>query len=92
MSPAKLILLVYAAVNLAVFAVYGADKLKAKSHKWRISEAALMWCGVFGIVGALSGMAVFRHKIRKPKFFVGLPLILAAETAAAAVVYLYRLK
>ena len=51
-----------------------------------------MWCGVLGIVGALLGMAVFRHKIRKPKFFVGLPLILAAETAAAAVVYLYLLK
>lgn len=92
MTAGKLLLIVYAAVNMAVFVVYGIDKFKAKSGAWRISEAALMWCGAAGIVGALTGMAVFRHKIRKPKFFVGLPLILVAETAAAALIYLRMLK
>lgn len=92
MSAGKLLLLIYAAVNMAVFVVYGIDKLKAKKDKWRISEAALMWCGAAGIVGALTGMAVFRHKIRKPKFFVGLPLILIAEAAVSALIYIRLLK
>ncbi|MBQ8965788.1 DUF1294 domain-containing protein [Ruminococcus sp.] len=78
-----ILLCVYGAVNLVVFIMYGADKSKAKRDKWRIPESTLIFAAVLGIIGALAGMIVFHHKTRKPKFSVGLPLILAAEAAIA---------
>lgn len=75
----RILLGVYAAVNLTVFIMYGIDKAKAKGKKRRISERALMTAAVFGIVGGLLGMLTFHHKTKKPKFAVGLPLIFIAE-------------
>ena len=55
--------------NLCVFAVYGADKIKAVTGGWRISEACLLTLALlFGGIGGMLGMIAFRHKIRKPKF------------------------
>ena len=45
----------------------------------RIPEAHLILAGVFGIFGAILGMLLFRHKIRKPKFYIGLPAIFILE-------------
>ena len=84
------LLCIYGVVNLAVFLLYGIDKLKAKHDKWRIPEKTLIIAAVFGILGGLTGMMVFHHKTRKPKFSVGLPMILFAETVLAALVY-YKL-
>ncbi len=67
--------------NVVVFILYGIDKYKAVNKKWRISEAALIVSAIFGPVGALLGMLVFRHKIRKPKFYLGVPAILLIEAA-----------
>lgn len=72
---------IYLLINAAVFVLYGVDKWKAERHKWRISEAALLGAAFFGVFGALLGMRFFRHKTRKPKFSVGVPLIMAAEMA-----------
>ena len=74
------ILLAAVLVNLITFAVYGIDKLKAVKGAWRIPERVLLLlaaCG--GGVGALLGMLVWHHKVRKPKFFIGVPAILLAE-------------
>ena len=71
----------YVVINLVVFALYGIDKRKAARHKWRISEATLIGAAVFGVFGALAGMKVFRHKTKKPKFFITIPLILVLEIA-----------
>ncbi len=76
-----LYLIIYILLNLFVFFLYGIDKWKAIHHKWRISEAALLFAGVFGIFGAAAGMLLFRHKIRKPKFYLGLPVIGILEIA-----------
>lgn len=77
------VLLIYLeAVNLFTMAVYGVDKYLAKVHRERIPEAALLGlAAVGGAVGALAGMLLFRHKIRKRKFTVGVPAILALEIA-----------
>ena len=75
----KLLLAVYAAVNLAVFIMYGVDKYKAKHEKWRIPESTLVISAILGIIGGLLGMLVFRHKTRKPKFAIGLPVIFICE-------------
>lgn len=59
------------------------DKQKAKAGAWRIPEATLLTAAVIGgSIGILTGMYVFRHKTRKWKFFIGVPLIFAAQLAA----------
>lgn len=32
-----------------------------------------------GSIGAILGMKLFRHKTRHPKFYIGLPVILALQ-------------
>ncbi len=62
-------------MNLAAFALYGLDKGKAIRKRWRIPERHLIgmaWAG--GAAGALLGMLVFHHKIRKWKFRILVPL------------------
>ena len=66
-------------INLIGFAAMALDKRRAIRHKWRIPEAHLILAGVFGIFGAVLGMLLFRHKIRKPKFYIGLPAIFILE-------------
>ena len=69
----------YLLINAAVFVLYGVEKWKAERHKWRISEQALLGAAFLGVFGAFLGMHFFRHKIRKPKFSVGVPLIMLLE-------------
>ena len=71
------------AINLLAFGLYGLDKRKASKGLWRISEARLLLVAALGgSLGAWLGMRVFRHKTRKMKFFVGVPLIFVLQIAA----------
>lgn len=73
-----------AAVNLIALAAMGLDKAKARAGRWRIPEATLMaLAGLGGSLGALAGMYLFRHKIRKPRFKYGIPAILLVQAALA---------
>ena len=83
----KAFLLAYLLVNLVVFALYGIDKAKAVRNEWRISEKSLIGAAVLGAPGALIAMFVFRHKIRKPKFYLGVPFILIAEIILAIFIF-----
>lgn len=68
------------AVNFITFLLYGDDKSRARRHAWRIPEKVLMGAAVIGgSIGALLGMSIFHHKTRKPKFYIGIPLILLIE-------------
>lgn len=76
----KIVVLIVAfyliAINLISFAAYGIDKRRAKLGKWRISEAVLLILALIGgAVGAMIGMQTFRHKTKKPKFYIGVPVI-----------------
>ncbi|MBO5550598.1 MAG: DUF1294 domain-containing protein [Lachnospiraceae bacterium] len=74
------LLIITAAISILTFFVFGIDKYKAVRHRWRIPEATLIGlCLIGGSAGGLLGMLVFRHKIRKPKFCIGVPLILAVQ-------------
>lgn len=56
------------------------DKLRAKKHRWRIPEATLLAVAASGgSLGSLLGMYAFRHKTRKPKFYIGIPAMLAVQ-------------
>lgn len=79
----KILLIAYAAVNLYVFFLYGRDKRLAVKKKMRIPERTLITAAVFGIFGAAAGMVFFHHKTRKPKFYIGIPVIFALEAALA---------
>lgn len=69
-------------VNLAAFALMGIDKRRAKKGMWRIPESVLILSAVIGGgIGALAGMYLFRHKTRKQKFTVGIPVIMAMQIA-----------
>ena len=82
MSTYGAVLLYLEIVNAAAFALFGIDKLRAKRGRWRIPEAVLILSAVLGGgIGALAGMLLFRHKIRKTKFTVGIPVILVMEIA-----------
>lgn len=64
-------------VNIISFIVFGIDKYKAKREEWRIQEKVLiLLAGIGGCIGSILGMTVFRHKIRKPLFYLGIPGIL----------------
>lgn len=77
----------YGLICLAVFFLYGIDKYRAIRGDWRISERRLLIYAVFGAPGALAGMLVFRHKIRKLKFILLVPLILIAELFLVAAIW-----
>ena len=67
-------------VNIFTFIVYGVDKLKAKEHWWRISEATLLVLAVVGgSVGAWVGMKVWHHKTMHKKCKYGVPIILLLQ-------------
>ena len=56
------------------------DKQKAKKGKWRIPEKTLfIITALGGGIGTISGMYTFRHKTKKLKFTIGLPVILILE-------------
>lgn len=80
MSSFTIILTYLELVNLTAFVLYGIDKYRAKRGRWRIPEAALILIAVIGgSIGALGGMYLFRHKTRKPRFSVGVPVILGMQ-------------
>ena len=69
--------------------MYGIDKRKARRGAWRIPEKTLFLLPLLGgSVGALLGMKVFRHKTKHWYFVWGIPIILLAQTALAAWLWL----
>ena len=75
-------------INIVSFVAYGWDKLKARKGKFRISERSLLMPALFGgSIGALLGMHLFRHKTRKIKFVLGIPLIFAVQCVVIYMIY-----
>lgn len=75
-------------INALGFLLILVDKYKARNSLWRIPEATLMGIAVLGgSIGCLIGMYTFRHKTRRPKFTLGIPLILAVQLAALAYLF-----
>ncbi len=89
-TPAGALAVWLIAINLVTFAVYGADKRRARRGAWRVPEKTLFLLPLLGgSVGALLGMRVFRHKTKHWYFVWGVPAILLAQLALA-VWLLYR--
>ncbi len=74
------ILIYFVIINIITFLAMGIDKRKAQKGKWRISEHALFVLVLLGGgIGGIIGMYHFRHKTKKPKFYIGFPTILILE-------------
>ncbi len=81
--------LIYLAVISAVSVIVTvADKVKAIRHRRRVRERTLLILAALGgSVAMLITMLLIRHKTRHPKFMLGIPLIIAAQAAAAFAVW-----
>lgn len=93
MPPVFTAALVYlAVVNLAACAAAIIDKRRAHRDEWRIPESTLLLLAALGgSVSMLITMKFIRHKTRKAKFMVGIPVILALHLLlAAALLALYK--
>ncbi len=77
-------------MNFLTWVIYGLDKGRAKSGKWRIPERTLLiLAAIGGSVGALIGMLMFRHKTRKAKFVILVPVLLVIHCVLVGIV-VYR--
>lgn len=67
-------------INLLSFLSMGIDKWKAKRGAWRIPEQTLISLVLLGGgIGGIIGMYLFKHKTKKPRFYIGFPVILILE-------------
>jgi uncharacterized membrane protein YsdA (DUF1294 family) len=67
-------------MNVLSFSLMGADKRRAAAGKWRISEKALfLAAALFGGLGGVLGMQIFRHKTQHWYFKWGFPALLIAQ-------------
>ena len=64
-------------INVMGLIICYIDKRKAIKNKYRIPENILMVISLIGgCLGFFLGMILFRHKIRKSKFYISIPLII----------------
>ena len=76
-------------INIVTWIAFGLDKWKAKSGKWRIPERTLLLLALAGgSLGALAGMIMFRHKTRKSKFFISVPVMFVVHCVIVTVLVL----
>lgn len=70
------------------FALFCADKRRARAGEWRIPERTLLGlCAIGGSLGGIVGMKLAHHKTRKWYFAFGVPLMLAAQVASGIVAF-----
>ena len=63
-------------LNTISLVLFGIDKNRAIKKKMRIRELTFIILSIFGgSVGILIGMVMFKHKLKKKKFYFGIPLI-----------------
>ena len=76
-------------INIVTWIAFGLDKWEAKSGKWRIPERTLLLLALAGgSLGALAGMIMFRHKTRKAKFFISVPVMFVVHCVIVTVLVL----
>ena len=77
-------------INLITFIAYGVDKNKAKNKSWRISEFTLIFISIIGgALGGLMAMVIYKHKLSKKSFYIGLPLIIVLNITIQLVIFNY---
>lgn len=76
----KILLIYIVAINFITFAAFAVDKIAAIEKRSRIKIITLLGlCFIGGSLGGLGAMYLFRHKIKKDYFTVGVPLIIVMQ-------------
>lgn len=76
--------------NVITFLLMGIDKYKSTHGQWRISEQTLLTTAfAMGGAGSLIGSLVFRHKTRKWKFRILLPIALLFNLSVIFLIWYY---
>lgn len=90
----RIIISIFAIINLFAFLVMLIDKIKSKkTGAERISEGMLFFLAtIFGSLGVYVGMFTFHHKTKKWYFLIGIPLLLAENIATLYFIYLNFIK
>lgn len=85
-----LIYLCIISVIAVVITVY--DKYRAVRNKWRVKEATLLLVSFLGgSIAMYITMLLIRHKTKKIKFMLGIPLIIILQFIIYALVSYYVL-
>lgn len=78
--------------NIITLLIMGIDKLLAIYEKTRISEQTLLVLAfAMGGLGSLLGSVIFRHKTRKWKFRILLPIALLFNVSVIFLIWYYVL-
>lgn len=79
----KILFIFWLIINVLTFCLYFIDKRLAIKQKWRISEDVLLIFALFyGAIGAVMSMLLFRHKTRKTKFIIAIPVFILINLAS----------
>ena len=75
--------------NIAIFLIYGMDKFFAMKKCGRVPESVLILTAMMmGGIGAFFGMNLFRHKTRKLKFRILIPICAVINIVCLVFVFL----
>ena len=75
-------------INICGLAVIGIDKYRVSRKKRRIPERWLLIAGFLGgSLGIWIGMRLFRHKTRKPRYYVGIPVMLLIHAVLCVFIF-----
>ena len=74
-------------INVITFLLFGLDKWYAKQEFRRIPEKTLLGISTIGgAIGAFLGMQLFRHKTRKARFSVGIPILVFLQVCISILI------
>lgn len=84
----KYFLIYIAIISLIAVIITVSDKSRAKKRGRRIAEKTLFGTAVLGGSAAMYlTMLAIRHKTKHKRFMIGLPLIIAVQTAMTVIIY-----
>ena len=85
-----IILIYFLLISVVSIVVTVHDKKAAKKSKWRVKESTLLFLGfIGGAVFMLLTMLLIRHKTKKAKFMVPLPLFAIIQIVALVLAFMY---
>ncbi len=67
-------------INIIGFITVKSDKYRAINKLWRIPEKKLFLISILGgCLGVYAGLVIYRHKIRRWSFMLGIPVIMLIQ-------------
>lgn len=79
----------FALMNIAGFFTCVVDKRRARKRKWRIPEKTIFIIAfIGGSLGVYFALLLLRHKTRRLRFMIGIPIILFMQVCISVYILL----